>query len=52
LRLTNILSGNVIFPVYESSTGFNLQDVPAGIYVALVVDGETSIQERLIVLEH
>ncbi|MGE0587244.1 MAG: T9SS type A sorting domain-containing protein [Cyclobacteriaceae bacterium] len=52
LRLTSILSGNVVFPAYESSTGFNLQDVPPGIYIALLVDGETSVQERLIVLEH
>lgn len=49
MQLVNVLLGRVITPVYEGDGKFNLQQVPAGIYVARIQIGDHQIQERLIV---
>ncbi|MCB0491473.1 MAG: T9SS type A sorting domain-containing protein [Cyclobacteriaceae bacterium] len=51
MQLVNVLLGHVIQPPNEGSGRFNLQNVPAGIYVARIQIGEDQFQKRLIVQE-
>ncbi len=49
MQLVNVLLGQVIAPSYQGDGRFNLQNVPAGIYVARIQIGEAQFHERLIV---